>query len=120
MHSCRNYFAVNLSLLLQKPGTPPGDHDDLFWNIMTYIYGSGFGIAVFERIEEQEFNPNISFEVGYMLGLRKRVLLLKDKKLKNLNTDLMGKLYKTFDPQNISKTVRPALQKWLKDKGIVL
>ena len=25
MHSCRNYFAVNLSLLLQKPGTPPGE-----------------------------------------------------------------------------------------------
>ena len=59
-------------------------HDDLFWNILTYIYGCGAGIAVFERIELEEFNPNIFFEVGYMMALKKPVLLLKDRTLKNL------------------------------------
>ncbi len=44
-------------------------HDDLFYNIMTYMHGCGFGIAVFERIEAEEFNPNVSLEVGYMLAL---------------------------------------------------
>ncbi len=94
-------------------------HDDLFWNILTYIYGCDFGIAVFERIEQEEFNPNISLEVGYTMALRKHVLLLKDKTLKNLNTDLIGKLYKTFDPQSISDSIAPQLERWLKDRNII-
>lgn len=94
-------------------------HDDLFWNILTYIYGCDFGVAVFERIEQEEFNPNISLEVGYTMALRKPVLLLKDQTLKKLNTDLIGKLYKTFDPQDISKSIAPQLQRWLKDKNII-
>ncbi len=94
-------------------------HDDLFWNILTYIYGCDFGIAVFERIEQEEFNPNISLEVGYTMALRKPVLLLKDRTLKNLNTDLIGKLYKVFDPQSISDSIAPQLQRWLKDKNII-
>jgi hypothetical protein len=94
-------------------------HDDLFWNILTYVYGCGFGVAVFERIEQEEFNPNIALEVGYMMALRKPVLLLKDKTLKNLNTDLIGKLYKTFDPQSISESIAPQLQRWMKDKGLI-
>ena len=94
-------------------------HDDLFWNILTYIYGCDFGVAVFERIEQEEFNPNISLEVGYTMALRKPVLLLKDKTLKNLNTDLIGKLYKVFDPQSISESIAPQLLRWLKDKNII-
>jgi nucleoside 2-deoxyribosyltransferase len=94
-------------------------HDDLFWNILTYIYGCGIGIAVFERIEQEEFNPNIAFEVGYTMALKKPVLLLKDQTLNNLNADLIGKLYKEFDPQSISGTIAPQLQRWLKDKNII-
>jgi Hypothetical protein (DUF2513) len=94
-------------------------HDDLFWNILTYVFGCGFGVAVFERIEQEEFNPNIALEVGYMMALKKPVLLLKDKTLKNLNTDLIGKLYKIFDPQSISESIGPQLKRWLKDKGLV-
>ena len=94
-------------------------HDDLLWNILTCIYGCGFGIAVFERIEQEEFNPNVALEVGYMMALRKPVLLLKDRTLKNLTTDLIGKLYKTFDPQGISESLGPQVHRWLKDKGII-
>ena len=74
---------------------------------------------MFERIEQEEFNPNISLEVGYTMALRKPVLLLKDRTLKNLNTDLIGKLYKTFDPQDISKSIAPQLQRWLNDKNLI-
>jgi hypothetical protein len=75
-------------------------HDDLLANILTYVYGCGFGIAVFERLEEDNFNPNVSLEVGYMMGLRKPVCLLKDKTLKTLHADLVGRLYRSFDPQD--------------------
>jgi len=94
-------------------------HDDLFYNVMTYVYGCTFGIAVFERIEADKFNPNVSLEVGYMLALKKPVCLLKDRTLKTLHTDLIGKLYKVFDPRDPDKTIPHEISKWLSDKDIV-
>lgn len=94
-------------------------HDDLFPNVLTYIYGSSIGIAVFERLETDDFNPNVSLEVGYMLALRKKVCLLKDRTLPSLHTDLVGKLYWTFDPQSVARTIKDPLRKWAIDKGIV-
>lgn len=93
-------------------------HDDLLSNVLTYIHGCGSGIAVFERLEEQTFNPNVSLEVGYMLALKKPICLLKDKTLKTLHTDLIGKIYKEFDPQMPETTIPAQLVGWLKDKGL--
>ena len=93
--------------------------DDLFPNIKTYMHGCDFGIAVFDRITEDDFNPNVSLEVGYMLGMGKNVLLLKDKTLKYLQTDLTGKLYKPFDTTDIENTMPQQIEKWLADKGLV-
>lgn len=93
-------------------------HDDLYPNIQTYIYGCAFGIAVFERLETDEFNPNVALEVGHMFGLRKQVLLLKDRTLRALHTDLIGKLYREFDPQDPEQTVPSQVEQWLSDKGL--
>jgi hypothetical protein len=93
-------------------------HDDLFWNVATYMHGCGFGVAVFERLETDDFNPNVSLEVGYMTGIGKPVCLLKDKNIKTLHSDLMGRLYKPFDPQDPRTTIPPQLRQWLVDKGI--
>ena len=94
-------------------------HDDLLSNVLTYVHGCGSGIAVFERLEEQTFNPNVSLEVGYMLALKKPICLLKDKTLKTLHTDLIGRVYKEFDPQAPDTTIPPQLTAWLKDKGFL-
>jgi hypothetical protein len=94
-------------------------HDDLLGNLLTYMHGCGFGISVFERLEDDDFNPNVSLELGYMLGLGKPVCLLKDSTLRTLNTDLMGRLYKSFDPQAPARTMAPELEQWLKDKGLL-
>lgn len=93
--------------------------DELFINIKTYMRGCEFGIAVFERLEEDDFNPNISFEIGYMDALGKPVCLLKDNTLKALHTDIVGKLYKEFDTQNPEETIPTQLEKWLKDKELI-
>jgi hypothetical protein len=93
-------------------------HDDLLDNVLTYAHGCGVGIAVFERIETDEFNANVAFEVGYMLALRKDVCLLKDKTLKTLHADLVGRLYRTFDPLDPAGTIPRELGIWLSDKGI--
>jgi hypothetical protein len=94
-------------------------HPDVYLNILTYIYRCWFGIAVFERIETQEPNPNISLEVGLMFGLRKRVCLLKDKTLPALQSDLVGQLYKPFDVIEPESTVKQHLCKWLIDAQLV-
>jgi hypothetical protein len=91
-------------------------HEDLYWNIVTYLHGCNLGIAVFERIEMDEFNPNLSFEVGYLFALRKPVCLLKDKNLKGLHTDIVGKLYRPFDPQNAQGTIPTQIAQWIKDR----
>ena len=93
--------------------------DDLFHNIRTYMHCADFGISVFERILDNNFNPNVSLEVGYMMGIGKNVCLLKDQTLTNLQTDLIGKLYKPFDLQDVEDTLPKQLEKWLKDKGLV-
>jgi len=93
-------------------------HDELFPNILTYMHGCDFGIAIFERLETGVFNPNVALEVGYMLGLRKQVLLLKDRTLSALHTDLVGKLYREFDPQKPRATIPREIDNWLSDKGL--
>ena len=93
--------------------------DDLLPNVRTYMHGCNSGIAVIERLTEDEFNPNVSLEVGYMMAQGKPVCLLKDKTLTSLQTDLVGRLYDPFDTQEPESTIPPVLEKWLIDKGKV-
>jgi hypothetical protein len=93
--------------------------DDLFLNVKVYMHTCDFAIAVYERIVSDDFNPNVSLEVGYLFGMKKPVMLLKDQTLKALNTDLTGKLYKEFDTTNTKNSINMAIEKWLSDKGYI-
>jgi hypothetical protein len=93
-------------------------HADLFPNVQTYMHGCGLGVAVFERIEAERFNPNVALEVGYMLAMDKPVCLLKDETLTTLPADLVGKLYREFDPQEPTDTIPKNLSRWLTDRGL--
>lgn len=93
--------------------------DDLFLNVKVYMHACDFGIAVYERIISDDFNPNVSLEVGYLFGMKKPVMLLKDQTLKALNTDLTGKLYKEFDTTKTKESINTSIEKWLKDKGYI-
>lgn len=95
-------------------------HSDLFNNVRTHLHGCGFGIAIYERISTDEPNANVGLEVGYLMAMGKPVLLLKDKTLEVLQTDLAGKLYKTFDPHDPDGTIPDQLNKWLEGYGIVV
>ena len=43
-----------------------------------------------------------------------------DRTLKALHTDLVGKLYESFDPQNVEKSLPGELEKWLADRDLVV
>lgn len=95
-------------------------HNDNYYNILTYLHGCGFGIAVIEKITQKTFNANIQFEIGYLSGLNKQVCLLKEKSMKKLPSDLIGKLYQEFDINNCTASINSVLTHWLADKGLCI
>ena len=95
-------------------------HADLWGNVRTYLHGCSFGIAVYERIEDEQHNANVGLEVGYLLAMNKSVLLLKERTVKDLQADLMGKLYREFDEHDPSATIPEQLEAWWRDNGVIL
>jgi len=118
------FRVINNTLVSEGLGAVRADdkdyHEDLFYNVLTYMHGCEFGIAVFEHAEGESFNPNVAFEVGYMMALKKPVCLLKDQTLTMLPTDLAGKLYCPFDTQDLDASISKQLSSWLKAKNLSL
>jgi len=54
-----------------------------------------------------------------MLALRKPVCILKDRTLKTLHSDIMGRLYRQFDPQDPAGSIPSELGAWMRDKGLI-
>ena len=92
-------------------------HEDLYTNIETYMHSCESAIAFFDAVENEDYNPNVAFEVGFMMSLKKPVCLLKNESDKTLHSDLMGKLYISVDPFNMEKLNKP-LNKWLNDNNL--
>lgn len=92
--------------------------DDLFENVRLYADCCSFGVAVFDRIEGDYFNPNVSLEVGFMLGRQKPVLLLKDDSIQVLPADLVGKLYVPINIHDPQEGLTERIRKWLNDYSI--
>lgn len=91
--------------------------DDLWVNVSTYLNCCRTAIAVFNAFdcEEDRYNPNVAFETGYMMALNRKVCLLKDRRLKQLPTDIISKLYKTYDVNDIDNTVPLQIELWLRN-----
>ncbi|WP_164704484.1 TIR domain-containing protein [Blastococcus litoris] len=86
---------------------------ELWSNIEVYLTGCKYGVAIFEDIEQREHNPNVALELGYMLGRRKRCLILKEKRLPTLPSDVMHRLYKPFDMFDVKASVTREVGRWI-------
>lgn len=95
-------------------------HSELWSHVRTFLHGCSFGVAVFERIEQEEPNANVGLEIGYLLAMNKPVLLLKERTVKTLQADLMGRLYKEFDEHDPAGTIPDQLERWLTDNGVIV
>lgn len=87
----------------------------LWENVKVYLDCCKIAVAVFEKNDQDNYNPNVALEVGYMLAKGNKVCILKDLNLKKIPTDLISKLYKEYDPNNIKKTIRKQLKSWIED-----
>lgn len=94
---------------------------ELWSNIEVYMTCCRLGVAVFEDIESRDFNPNVSLELGYMLGRHKRCLILKEQRLPDLPADVVHRLYKPFDMFNVTASVSREVARWVDvDLGVGL
>ena len=87
-------------------------------NVEACMNACNYGIAIFEQIDEQDINPNVSLELGFMRGQDKKCLILKEKGLTSLQADLSGYLYSDFDKDQIDETITPQIRRWLRSIGI--
>ena len=86
----------------------------LWLNIATYLHGCGAGIAIFDRVESDSYNPNVALEAGYMIALGKHIGFFKERTVRGLQSDLAGHIWTAFeihDPASIWKAVND----WLRD-----
>jgi CheY-like chemotaxis protein len=90
---------------------------NLWDNVCVYMIGCKYGVAVLEDIIQQEFNPNVALEYGFMRGLGKETLLLKEKRFQP-RADIMGTLWEEFDIFEIDSFVEAAINRWLRDIGV--
>lgn len=84
--------------------------DDLY-NPIACLLCCRYGIVIFDSADKlPEINPNVAYELGFMHLLQRKCLLLKDKNLKSLNSDILQKLYISYDSV---ETAKMETQKWL-------
>jgi hypothetical protein len=86
--------------------------DDLWTNVAAHIWASRFGIAFFEDRVKAGLNYNLTIEVGAMILSGRRTALLKDTSVARLPTDLVGRIYRSVDLDDLD-SVSQAIHGWL-------
>lgn len=89
--------------------------NDLWENVRVYLECCNVAVAIFDKDDQDNYNPNVAIEVGYMLSKGNQVCLLKDKKLPTLPSDLISKMYKEYDSDDVEGTLPEQLGLWIRD-----
>lgn len=88
--------------------------DDLWANVAAHMWACRYGVAFFEDRRDRGINYNLTIEVGSMLMAGRRLALLKDASIDRLPTDLVGKIYKSADFDDVDAT-SAAIHMWIRD-----
>ena len=95
----------------------------LWDNLCVYMLGCRYGVAILEDHVGDELNPNVALEYGFMKGLGREVVLLKERRFKHLRADYVGTIPKDFDigasdhvPDK--RSIQDAVQNWLTDISV--
>lgn len=95
------------------------DQSDLWENVCIYMLGCKYAICVIESIEESQFNPNVAIEYGFLRALDRGILVLKEKQVRVLPADMLGKLYREFDGYKLKKSIAEQVSEWaVRDLGL--
>ncbi len=85
--------------------------DEVWSNVAAWMWACRYGVAFIEMRTDQGMNRNVLIEVGAMLMTGRRCVLLKDRSVDRMPTDLVGYIYKEIDLDDLT-TVEAALRQW--------
>jgi hypothetical protein len=94
--------------------------DELGTNVMVTLICCKYGIALFDEPEDQQqINPNVAYELGIMHYLDRICLLLKSKNIVSLQSDILAKLYRQYDPSRAGEFIG-LVKQWLSEVSDVV
>jgi hypothetical protein len=88
-------------------------YQETFKNVELYLLGSRQGVAIIEDVYKPELNPNVAIEWGWMRGMGKKVLYLREKNFKHERVDIVGLIKEEFDWKDPEKGIADAVKKFL-------
>lgn len=89
-------------------------HNRWLWdNVELYLLGCARGVAIVEDKYLPELNPNVAIEWGWMVGMLRDVLFLREASFNHARADWSGLIDSTFDWANPVPGVESALDNFL-------
>ncbi len=85
----------------------------LFDNVELFLLGCERGIAIVEDKYLPELNPNVALEWGWMVGMGREVLFLREQSFTHARADWSGLINATFEWTNPGPGVTAALADFL-------
>ena len=76
--------------------------EDLWGNVAAYMWACQYGIGLAEDRLGRGLNYNLVIEVGSMMVAGRRCAMLKDRTVPAMPTDLIGRIYKSVDFDDLS------------------
>jgi hypothetical protein len=85
----------------------------LFANVELFLLGCARGVAIVEDKYLPELNPNVAIEWGWMTGMGREVLYLREKTFAHARADWAGLINYTFDWNDPNQDIELAVNKFL-------
>ena len=89
-------------------------HSWLWGSVEVYLVGCKRGVAIIEDKYMPELNPNVAMEWGWMKGMGRDVLFLKEESFNHERADWKGLVNFTFNWADPAPGVEAALDQFLK------
>jgi hypothetical protein len=109
--------AVTASGYTWRLAQEPAFHRWLFDNVELFLLGCARGIAIVEDKYLPELNPNVALEWGWMVGMGRKVLFLREQSFTHARADWSGLINATFDWASPATGVSAAVQGFLTVKS---
>jgi hypothetical protein len=88
----------------------------LWDNVELHLLGCSRGVAIVEDKYLPELNPNVAMEWGWMTGMDRKVLFLREQSFTHARADWTGLINDTFDWNNPRPGIEAALDAFLRPK----
>jgi hypothetical protein len=85
--------------------------EDLWGNVAAHMWACQYGLGLFENRSAEGLNYNLLIEVGSMVSIGRRCMLLKDRTADAMPTDLVGHIYNAVDFDKTDDVSR-AVDEW--------